>query len=222
MTPLRVFVGYDQREAVGSSVFLHSLLRRASGPVSVTHLANIGLRQGTNEFTCSRFLVPWLCGFRGQAVFLDGADMLMQADICEIIRQREPGKAVQVVRHEYRTRHPRKYVDSAMESANRDYERKNWASVMLMDCEHPAWRRMDYAEVRDAHMMDLLKLLFLRDEDIGDLDAEWNVLVDEGQESAKAKVLHWTAGIPAFPAYHDAPCAYIWRAEYESMIRVPE
>jgi hypothetical protein len=222
MTPLRVFVGYDQREAIGSAVFMHSLLRRASSPVSVTHLASFALRQGTNEFTCSRFLVPWLCGFDGLAIFVDGADMVMQADICEIVKQRQDGAAVQVVQHDYRTRHPRKYVGSAMESENRDYTRKNWASVMLFDSGHPAWRRMTYAGVRDANMMDLLKLLFLRDEDIGTLDKEWNVLVDEGQDPTNARILHWTAGIPAFPHYSNAPCDYVWHAEYDSMIARPE
>ena len=55
-------------------------------------------------------------------------------------------------------------------------------------------------------------------EDIGELPPEWNVLVDEGQPSDGAQVLHWTAGIPAFDHYKDTDCADLWRAEREAML----
>jgi hypothetical protein len=94
----RLFAGYDAREAIGFHVFVASVLERASVPVAVHALDDKGLPVGSNAFTFSRFLVPWLCGFQGRAIFADGSDMLMQADIAELdasVRPelRRPGRA---------------------------------------------------------------------------------------------------------------------------------
>ena len=215
---INVFCGSDPREEVGRSVFLRSLFARASTPVAVTPLGSVGLQEGSNQFTKSRFLVPYLMGFQGRAVFLDGADMIMQADIAELLKLFDPACALQVVKHDYKTRHPRKYVGTAMESGNQDYARKNWASVMLINCAHPAWTWATYGQVQATSMGDLLTFSRFFDRHIGTLPKEWNVLVDEGQPAQGAKVLHWTAGIPAFPAYADAPAADRWVLERERML----
>lgn len=217
---INVFCGSDPREEVGLSVFLRSLFARASTPVAVTPLGSTGLQEGSNQFTKSRFLVPWMMGFRGQALFLDGADMIMQADVAELFKLYDPSLAIQVVKHDYKTRHPRKYVGTSMESDNKDYPRKNWASLMLINCAHPAWSWATYGAVRAAPMGDLLTFSRFLDRHIGALPKEWNVLVDEGQSTANAKVLHWTAGIPAFAAYADAPAADKWFLERAAMLEV--
>lgn len=205
--PVRLFTGYDRREAIGFHVFVHSVIEHASRPVSITPLGAQGLPQGTNEFTYSRFLVPWLCGFKGHAIFADGADMLMQADIAELDVLFDPRYAVQVVQHpDYETRHPRKYVGTTMEADNRNYARKNWASLMLINCEHPEWREQR-GDFTSAHGFALLSLTGFT---VGPLPDEWNRLVDEGQPVEGAKILHWTAGIPGFNNYRDAPGAKLW------------
>lgn len=219
---INVFCGSDPREEVGLSVFLRSLFARASTPVAVTPLGSVGLQQGSNEFTKSRFLVPYLMGFQGRAVFMDGADMVMQADIAELVKLFDPQYALQVVKHEYKTRNPRKYVGTKMESDNRDYPRKNWASMMLINCAHPAWTWATYGQVQACSMGDLLTFSRFLDRHIGTLPREWNVLVDEGQPTTSAKVLHWTAGIPAFPAYQDAPCADTWFLERAMMLEATQ
>jgi hypothetical protein len=214
---IRVFTGYDQREAIGWHVFVHSLLRHASKPVSVHRVDNCGLQQGTNAFTFSRFLVPWLAGFQGRAIFADAADMLCQADIAELDALFDPTKAVQVVQHQYLTRNRRKYLGTAMEADNLDYARKNWASLMCINCEHPGWRWSSPGSIECMRPLAMLQFQFLRDDEIGALPAAWNALADESQPIEGAKILHWTAGIPAFPHYADAPGADIWRAERARM-----
>lgn len=44
-------------------------------------------------FTFTRYLVPWLCNYEGEAVFMD-SDMLCLADIHEIPRNKEPVSVV--------------------------------------------------------------------------------------------------------------------------------
>lgn len=218
---IRMFCGYDQREAIGFAVFAHSVVTRASRPVAITPLASMGLPQGSNAFTLSRFLVPCLMGFKGHAIFVDGSDMLMQADVAELDSLFDERYAVQVVKHaDYQTRHPRKYIGTGMECENRNYARKNWASVMLVNCEHRAWRVISNATMRDQSALPWLQFAFIPDGEIGELPASWNVLADEGQPLNVTKLLHWTAGIPAFDHYRDAPCSAPWHAERAAMERI--
>jgi hypothetical protein len=219
---IHLFCGYDSREAIGWHVFVSSVLRRASRPVAIHRLDACGLPQGTNEFTRSRFLVPWLMEFKGHAIFADAADMLCLGDVAELDAMFDDRMAVQVVQHAtYKTRNPRKYVGTKMESDNRDYPLKNWASLMLMNCAHPAWRGHGLAAVEMAPVLSLLQLSTANnwpEAIIGALPSRWNRLVDEGHPVDGAALLHWTAGIPAFPHYADAPGADAWRAEHRLMM----
>jgi hypothetical protein len=151
--------------------------------------------EGSNAFTLRRFLIPQIMKYRGFACFVDGADMVFLADPFELFALADPWKAVQVVKHDYETQFPRKYLGSPMECENRDYVRKQWASVMLINCAHSAWRTMPEIH-RDLDPLYFLQFKFIEDDRIGALPVEWNWLVDEMGENPDAKLLHWTAGIP--------------------------
>jgi len=212
---VHLFCGFDARESIGFHVFMASVLERTTAPVCFRRLDAMGLPQGSNAFTFSRFLVPHLMGFQGHAVFADASDMLMLGDVGRLDALFDKRFAVQVVQHQYRTRNPRKYIGTDMECHNRDYPRKNWASLMLINCAHPAWADMHPTGVEALSEAPsfLLGLKFLLDEDIGALPDEWNRLVDEGQSVEGAQLLHWTAGIPAFKHYVNAPGADLWREQ---------
>lgn len=213
---IHLFAGWDEREAVGFHVFVQSVMKRASQPVSIVPLSSMGLPQGSNAFTLSRFLVPELMAYRGHAIFCDGSDMLMRADIAELDALFDPRYAVQLVKHApYKTKHKIKYKGTSMECPNTNYERKNWTSVMLINCEHEAWGREGPASVLQA-----LQLRTLADSEIGELPSAWNVLADEDQPIDGAKVLHWTAGVPAFAAYAQSPGAKHWHRERADMERI--
>jgi hypothetical protein len=208
---IELFAGWDSREEVGFHVFCRSVLARASKPVRITPIGAFGGPEGTNAFTYSRFMVPTLMGHRGHAIFMDGSDMLMRADIAELDALFDPRFAVQVVKHPtYKTRHKVKYIGSSMECPNTNYARKNWASVMLVNCEHEAWRKVPEG-------LDALQLRFIPDELIGELPATWNCLVDEGQEAGN--VLHFTAGSPCFAHYANTPFAAAWHSERAELMK---
>jgi hypothetical protein len=237
---IRLFAGYDAREAIGFHVFVASVLEHASVPVAIHALDDKGLPHGSNAFTYSRFLVPWLCGYDGHAIFADGSDMLMLADIAELDELFDPSLAVQVVQHpNYLTQHPRKYVGTRMECENRNYARKNWASLMLLNCAHPYWRSLEPRTLERFAGLSLLQFGGLRlgepqsrvagtsivpvrlqrsnhyRAEVGALPDAWNRLCDEGQPVEGAKLLHWTAGIPAFSHYQAAPGADRWYAAHK-------
>jgi lipopolysaccharide biosynthesis glycosyltransferase len=172
-----------------------------------------GQRDGSNSFTYTRFLIPFLQDYRGWAIFADGADMVCLADIAELWALRDEYKAVQIVQHEYKTKHPRKYLGTAMESENRDYRRKNWSSVMLINCASYGWRQMKPEKVAAMFGAELHSLDFLPVDRVGTLPAEWNWMPQEFGSNPDAKLIHWTAGIPGFPAYAQTEMADAWAAE---------
>lgn len=209
---IHLFCGYDRREALGFHVFVHSVLSRTSAPVSIVPLSAMGLPEGSNAFTQSRFLVPRLMGFSGHAIFADASDMLALGDLADLDVLFDPAFALQVVKHpDYRTRHKTKYRGTAMECPNMNYPRKNWASVAIFNCGHPVWRTFEPSGFR------MLELDFLPDELIGELPPQWNRLVDEGQPADDAKICHWTGGLPAIDFYKNAPAAEKWHAAYRDM-----
>lgn len=217
METIRVFAGFDRREEVGYHTFVSSIIHNTSLPTTVLplikeKLENLGihLAEGSNGFTYSRFLPPYICNFKGWALFMDASDMIVKGDLAHLWEQRDARFAVQVVKHDYKTRHPRKYIGTEMECENRNYARKQWAAVMLMNCEHEAWADVTPEIVAMRTPMDLLQLKFIKDEWIGELPIEWNWLCDEHGRNDLARVLHFTAGVPAFPVYGRGDHADEW------------
>lgn len=216
MKRVELFCGHDEREALGFAVFAHSVYARSSRPVSITALGAMGCPHGSNAFTLSRFGVAEIMGYSGHAIFCDASDMLMLADVAELDALFDPTFAVQVVKHDnYKTKHKVKYKGTSMECPNTNYERKNHASVMLINAEHDAWKKAG----PPISMLDALQLRFCTDDEIGEIPAEWNVLIDEGQTVDVVKLAHWTAGAPYMPAYSKAPLAELWHKEFKDMQR---
>src|SRR5215475_14776918 len=144
----RIYIGWDSREPEAYDVAKFSLERRASVPVSVVPIKVDELRArglyrrdqdplASTEFTYSRFFTPALAGFKGWALFCD-CDFLWLADIAGLADYAHGSKAVFCVQHDYRPKETIK-MDGAVQTV---YPRKNWSSLMLFNCEHPAVRRL--------------------------------------------------------------------------------
>jgi hypothetical protein len=212
---VRLFIGYDPREAVVYHVCVNSIIRHSSQPIAITPLAlkNLGgyverHKDGSNQFTYSRFLVPHLSGWSGWGLYIDG-DMLLRTDIAELWNLRDDSKALLCVHHDYKTRLRKKYLGAK----NEDYPRKNWSSVILWNCAHPANRRLTPEFVQQATGAQLHRFTWLDDSLIGELPKAWNWLPDELGANPQAKLLHWTLGAPCFREFADAPMADEWHRE---------
>lgn len=213
----RLFAGYDAREAIGYHVFAQSLFETSPG-VAIVPLTSAERGDGSNAFTYTRFAVPEMCGWGGKAIFMDGSDMLLRGDVNELFEMADPRFALQVVKHDYRTKHSRKYVGTELECENHDYPCKNWSSVMLVNCGHIVHfqaRDKIRQAMAEANGRWLHRFGWVPPELIGELPATWNWLADEFGANGEAKLLHWTAGIPGFAAYRHAPHATEWLAMAE-------
>lgn len=213
---IRFVVGFDQREAVAYHVFCQSAMDRSSLPLSFLPLSP-SLRSvytethqdGSNAFIYSRFLTPHLMGHQGWAIFADG-DMVFLQDPALLWALRDPSKAVQVVKHDYQTVAKVKYLGNT----NENYPRKNWSSLVLWNCAHPAHRVLTPEFIQDKPGSFLHRFAWLDDADIGELPKIWNWLALEYPENPEAGLVHYTLGTPCFEAYRDSDMAQDWHAAH--------
>ena len=227
---MRVYIGYDAREAGAYDVAVSSLLRRASRPVSITplnaqRLAESGLLRrptyrgggqnfdilsnapASTEFAISRFLVPLLAQ-SGWALFID-SDVVFLEDVAKLFALADNRYAVMCVKHDYAPAAGRK-MDNQVQTV---YARKNWSSVMLFNCDHPANRRLSLIDVQERRGFDLHQFYWLNDAEIGALPAEWNWLVNAQPKPDKPCIAHFTLGGPFLSGWEGAEYDEIWYSE---------
>lgn len=190
----RIFIGFDHRQSVAYNVCQFSLIHYASAPLQLTPLVLQTLpleRQGLTPFTYSRFLVPYLCGYRGWALFMD-SDIIAQQDICQLWKEADPKKAVMVA------------------SDIQPFER---AAVMLFNCAHPDNRQLTLDFIERAP--DLHRITWTKE--IGFFDPKWNHCVGYATPRDDAALVHYTMGIPAHAETKDCEYADAWKAEHRSL-----
>lgn len=176
MEMLRVFIGYDERQPISYNVLAQSIIENSSVPVQITpiRIHTIPLkRTGLTPFTFSRFMVPYMCGYKGWALFLD-LDMIVLDDIAKLFEYRDNKYKVMVVKN------PKKF---------------EWASLMLFNCYKCENLTPDYIEKSNY----LHSIGWAEDSEIGEIPREWNHLVGYDHEREDAKLVHYTQGVPAFP-----------------------
>lgn len=190
---MRIFVGFDPRQPVAAQVLIHSLYARASRPISITPLVLRQLpirRRGLTEFTFSRYLVPYLCDYEGEALFMD-ADMLCLTDITKLpLAVNDPfSNAVSVVKH------------------SRRFE---WPSLMYFN-------NAKCRELTPEYIENGAPASLTWTDSIGELPVEWNHLVGYDVPTPDAKVVHFTQGIPIFKETWNSEYGQVWRDELDMM-----
>lgn len=215
---IRVFIGYDEKETLAYHALAHSIIRRASAPVAITPLARQNLPQFTRprgpldstDFSISRFLVPWLCDFKGRAIFMD-CDMLMRGDVAELLSLATGDHSLWCVKHDYSPKETTKFLGNRQTR----YAFKNWSSLMVFDNEKCGALTLDY--VNEAPGLDLHQFVWLDKDQIGALPLEWNWLIGAYPRNIGAKLYHYTSGGPWFPEYRNVDHADLWRTEVAVM-----
>ena len=232
MKPLSVWVGFDPRESTAYAVCRSSIERRTRAPLPVRGVVLDDLRaEGlyyrqterrngqlwdaisdapmSTEFAISRFLVPHLAG-DGWALFMD-CDVLVRANLMELFDRADDSKAVYCVKHVHEPP-PGVKMDGQQQVR---YARKNWSSVMLFNCDHPANEALTVDLINSVPGRDLHRFCWLEDNDIGELPAEWNYLVGHTRlpRGREPKIVHFTEGTPAMPGYEHTEYADEFWAE---------
>lgn len=165
------------------------------------------------EFAISRFLTPFLAGWKGWAIFLD-CDFLALRNPQRLVELLDPRFAVMCVQHRHEPA-PGVKMDGQLQTL---YARKNWSSLMAFNCEHPSNQELTLDLVNEAPGRDLHRFCWLRDEEIGALPQEWNWLVGHSDPHVVPSFVHYTDGGPWLDAYADCDFAREWISEKDLWI----
>lgn len=186
----RVFIGLDPRQVISYTVLSTSIVTRTAEPVLIGPISTMNTpcnRQGLTPFTWARFLVPWLCDFKGWALFLD-ADIMLRADVNDLFKLADEKHAVMVSKNKLKF---------------------EWASVMLFNCAHPDNLKLTPEFIENAEGLHQI----LWTEAVGELPGVWNHLVGYDAPCEDARLVHYTQGVPAWPETQDCEHAKEWQQE---------
>lgn len=188
-----VFIGFDPRQPLAYNVLQYSIHENASKPVNVVPLMLRQLpikRRGLTEFTFSRFLAPYLCGFEGKSVFMD-ADMVVAGDIHELFDLIEDENDVSVMKNQAKF---------------------EWASVMLFNNSRCQVLTPEFVDNESNKLFDLAWA-----RSVGSLPDEWNHCVGYTAPRLDAKLYHFTQGIPAWDEVRGLPEDEVWDKAHAKM-----
>lgn len=227
-----VYVGYDSREVEAYKVCVRSMRENARGceplvmPISSRTLGSAyrrpeSLRNGvkwddlsgqpmSTEFSLARFFVPVLMS-SGWALFCD-CDFLWRGNVEELFALADDRYAVMVVKHQQNPVETVK-MDGQVQTA---YARKNWSSLMLLNCSSPELRALTLDDLNRHTKHYLHGFRWIQDDArIGELSPTWNWLAGVNKpvdERDGPRVVHYTLGTPDMKGYEDSPYADEWRA----------
>ena len=224
---MKIYIGHDSREDIAYQVCEHSIKRRDPSaeviPLKQKQMRDQGLytrpvdKLASTEFTFTRFFVPYMNDFKGWAVFCD-CDFLWKIPSHELIKYCDPSKAVVVVQHDY-TPKPGIKMDGQKQTL---YPCKNWSSMVLYNCGHPSNEKLSVDLVNNPNYDGAYfhRFAWLKDEEVGALNPEWNWLVGWYQEPADGtpKAIHYTEGGPWFKNYRDCEYGDVWKDYLNQMM----
>jgi len=161
----------------------------------------------STEFAVTRFLIGHIAQ-TGYAMFMD-CDMLPRGNVarCFEICERDRTKAIWCVKHDHRPKDAVK-MDGVPQT---NYARKNWSSVMVWNVDHPKNKSLTLETINSVPGRDLHRFCWLEDDDIGELDPEWNWLVGHSSLKVDPAIVHFTEGLPDVIGHQDDPFAEEWR-----------
>lgn len=216
---LKIFIGWDEREQEAYDVCVKSLLKHSSvqldiQPIIKSVLMDTGeyFREqpeaGSVEFTYTRFLTPYLAGYRDWALFVD-CDFLFTKDVAELFAMKDERYALMCVKHDYVPKNTVKMDGQKQVS----YPRKNWSSCILWNCGHLSNRVLTPYVASTQTGAYLHRFQFLSDYMIGDLPLEWNWLEGEyDKPEVPPAAIHFTNGGPWFENWQNVDYADLWKS----------
>jgi len=228
---LRVFVGFSADEMMATTVAINSMLHFAGTlRLNVQRISRLSLLQCytrptriddngqlwdeisdapmSTDHAIARFFIPWLRDYQGWALFTDG-DVLCRRDVRELFALADERYAVMCVQH------PPLLSVGYKKDGDRQlaYPRKNWSSVMLWNCGHPANRHLTLDTLNGVSGKALHGFVWLEDSQIGALPPEWNWLVGLSAPVDNPAIVHYTQGLPTLPDHAHDPYADEWFAQ---------
>lgn len=210
---INIFIGYDQREITAYHVLVQSIIKYSTIPLSFTplnlkNLKNIYKRKkgpkDSTEFSISRFLTPYLSGFKGYSIYMD-CDMILTDDIAKVLQIiKKKQYHVWCVKHKHLVKNNKKFLNEKQ----LNYPKKNWSSFMVFN--NSKCKILTLKKVEESNGLYLHQFKWVNDKKIGSLPLTWNTLSGYNKITKKTKNIHFTEGGPYFKKYKNSKGANIW------------
>lgn len=193
---INIYIGFDRKETIAYHVLAHSIIKRASIPVSITPLCRDNLKDyywrprgeyDSTDFSNSRWIVPFLQKYKGWAIFMD-CDMLCLGDIAELYDQRNSRYSVMVKKHNHVPKEDIKFLGQRQTQ----YERKNWSSLMMFNCGQCRPLTQHIVNTKTPGLW-FHRMEWTPDDTIGEINGPWNLLVGYDDYRPDAKLVHYTS-----------------------------
>lgn len=206
---VKMFIGYDTNQSFVYHTARMSVLDHSSievEPLHITELQKKGLywrnqNIGSTEFSFTRFLVPYLKGFNGYAIFCD-SDFIWNSDPIELLEYINPSVAVSVVKHDIKQE---QLTTVKMDNKQQMwYPKKNWSSLMVFNCDHEITQKLTPTAVSEQSPAYLHQFEWCNEDFIGEIPHTYNYLVGYYNDNNNPKAIHYTDGGP-------------WHAGYETV-----
>lgn len=217
-----IFIGFDSRNY--GQQLAHDVCKRSIEHLNTNIKINTLVKKNlenkntytrtddtsATEFTYTRFLVPYLSGYKGWALFCD-SDFLWFKDPDVLFNQHnDMNKAVYCVQHSYTQCNGKLKMDGQTQEW---YPRKNWSSLMLFNCAHPSVvKYLTCDNVNNKPPSWLHRMEWCDDNMIGSIDVKYNYLVDyyNHLQINEIGALHFTDGGPWHPLYRNVTFGEYW------------
>lgn len=216
---IRVFVGADRSQKLAIDVLAYSIKRHTTANVEVIPMVDLDVpvpRDPRNHqrtgFSFSRFCIPKLCGYKGQAIYMD-ADMQVFKDISTLWSLPFNGHRVLV-------QESVKHTNVSLNKENAPSTRKKQCAVMLIDCENLDWdireivHGLDEGSYNYSQLMD--EMCIVPEEQVGyRVPFEWNSL--EHFDISTCLIHYTDMGTQPWVSTRN-PNGEIWFAEVRRML----
>lgn len=205
--------GVILKDLVGQGLYTRETRRKINGDgrfdfVDVPSISEDYDGRLSTEHANARFFVPMLAK-TGWAIFCD-CDVMWKVNPEQVFELRDESKALMVVRHDYEPRESVKMDGQAQTK----YPWKNSSSMMLINCDHPAHKRLTLEDLNTRPGRDLHRFYWCEEDEIGVLPPEFNYLVGVSKlpPVIVPKVIHFTRGLPDMAGWENQEYAEEWRS----------
>lgn len=211
---MKIFVGFDSTQEIAFDVCAKSI--RYHSNVEIVPLIKNQLekkkiynetKQGSTEFSFTRFLVPFLSNFKDYAIFCD-SDFIWNCDPLELEQFLNKDKSVFVVKHDLKECVMPKIKMHGIEQFW--YPKKNWSSLMIFNSSHLDCIKLTPEIVSSNSGKYLHEFNWTTEDYIGDLPKTYNYLVGYYNDINNPKAVHFTSGGPWHPGYETVDFSNQW------------
>ena len=209
---MKIFIGYDPQFEKNIQVQINSILKNTNEKIEFHLLIYNDLRKilyrekspyQSTESAFTRWLVPYLSDYKGWSLYMD-SDMYCRENIKHLFDCKDEQYSLMVVKNKILHEQSKKFNDKNQIN----YDRKNWSSLILFNNSKCRTLNLDYVNTETG--LNLHQFKWLPNDQIGELDEDWNHLVGVNDRNTNAKIVHWTLGGPWFEGNEEIEFSKEW------------